>query len=46
LSFGDGVQLADGDTMKISFAGFGRALCNPLRVEPRETILIPVEPLT
>jgi len=46
LSFGDGVQLADGDTMKISFAGFGRALCNPLRVERRETILIPVEPLT
>jgi hypothetical protein len=31
LSFGDGVQLADGDVMEISFAGFGRALRNPLR---------------
>ena len=26
LSFGDGVQLADGDVMEIAFAGFGRAL--------------------
>jgi hypothetical protein len=32
LSFGDGVQLADGDVMEISFAGFGRALRNPLHV--------------
>jgi hypothetical protein len=31
LSFGDGVELADGDVMEISFAGFGRALRNPLR---------------
>jgi hypothetical protein len=31
LSFGDGVQLADGDVMNIHFAGFGRALRNPLR---------------
>jgi hypothetical protein len=31
LSFGDGVQLADGDGMEISFAGFGRPLRNPLR---------------
>jgi hypothetical protein len=32
LSFGDGVQLADGDVMEISFAGFGRSLRNPLHV--------------
>src|SRR5207245_8276156 len=32
LSCGDGVQLADGDVMEITFAGFGRALRNPLRV--------------
>jgi len=30
LSFGDGVQLAGGDVMNIYFAGFGRALRNPL----------------
>ena len=33
LSFGDGVQLADGDIMSIAFAGFGRPLRNPLRVQ-------------
>ncbi len=33
LSFGDGVQLADGDVMEISFSGFGRPLRNPLRVD-------------
>jgi len=37
LSFGDGLILADGDVMDISFTGFGRALRNPLRVaSPRE----------
>jgi hypothetical protein len=46
LSFGDGVQLAEGDRMKISFAGFGRALCNPLRVEAGEPILINIQTLT
>ena len=35
LSFGDGVQLAGGDVMNIYFAGFGRALRNPLRVADR-----------
>ena len=32
LSFGAGIELADGDVMEISFHGFGRALRNPLRV--------------
>jgi hypothetical protein len=32
LSFGDGVELADGDIMCVHFEGFGRALRNPLRV--------------
>jgi hypothetical protein len=32
LSFGDGVELADGDVMQIQFTGFGRSLRNPLRV--------------
>jgi hypothetical protein len=45
LSFGDGVQLADGDVMEISFAGFGRALRNPLRVARGEATLIEVKSL-
>ncbi len=43
LSFGDGVQLADGDVMEISFAGFGRALRNVLRVARDETKLVTVK---
>lgn len=42
LSFGDGVQLADGDVMEISFAGFGRALRNPLCVAHGDATLIEV----
>jgi hypothetical protein len=32
LSFGAGVELADGDVMEVQFEGFGRALRNPLAV--------------
>jgi hypothetical protein len=32
LSFGDGVELADGDVMCVGFEGFGRPLRNPLRI--------------
>jgi hypothetical protein len=45
LSFGDGVQLADGDIMSIAFPGFGRALRSPLRVARQEAILVAVQPL-
>jgi hypothetical protein len=45
LSFGDGVQFADGDVMEVSFAGFGRALSNPLRVVPGDVTLIEVKSL-
>ncbi len=45
LSFGDGVQLADGDMMEISFASFGRALRNPLRVAGGEATLVAVKSL-
>ncbi|HAO81081.1 MAG TPA: GguC protein, partial [Verrucomicrobia subdivision 3 bacterium] len=45
LSFGDGVQLADGDVMEILFAGFGRPLRNPLRVARREATLVAVKSL-
>ena len=33
LSFGDGVELADGDVMSIQFENFGRALRNPLKID-------------
>jgi hypothetical protein len=33
LSFGAGVQLADGDVMQIQFEGFGRPLRNPLATD-------------
>ena len=45
LSFGDGVRLADGDVMNMQFAGFGRALRNPLRVAGGEATLVAVESL-
>jgi hypothetical protein len=45
LSFGDGVRLADGDIMSIAFAGFGRALRNPLRVVRDEDKLVTVQSL-
>ena len=32
LSFGEGLQLADGDVMVVGWDGFGRPLRNPLRV--------------
>jgi hypothetical protein len=35
LSFGDGVELRDGDWIDICYEGFGRPLRNPIRIEPR-----------
>lgn len=45
LSFGTGVQLADGDKMIVEFSGFGRALCNPLRGARGEATLVAVKSL-
>ena len=45
LSFGDGVQLVDGDIMAIAFEGFGRPLRNPLKVVPVSTAPITVRSL-
>ncbi len=46
LSFGEGLELQDGDWMQVSFAGYGRALRNPLRVQQKELDrLIRVTPL-
>ena len=46
LSFGAGIQLADGDEMIVEFSGFGRALRNPLRIERKENKLVSVRPLS
>lgn len=46
FSFGAGVQLVDGDVMKVSFEGFGRALRNPVRVEAGADELVLVAALS
>lgn len=45
LSFGDGLQLADGDVMEIQFEGFGRALRNPVSVATGADALVSVSSL-
>jgi len=45
FSFGDGVRLADGDVMKVQWAGFGRPLRNPLRVAAGADRLVTVRGL-
>jgi hypothetical protein len=45
LSFGDGVELRDGDVMVVAFTGFGRALRNPLAVAKSPDTSILVSPL-
>jgi hypothetical protein len=42
LSFGEGIRLADGDVMQVQFAGFGRALRNPLQVASAKPALVEV----
>jgi hypothetical protein len=46
LSFGAGVQLADGDVMQIQFEGFGRPLRNLLQAPTPQDRLIAVENLS
>jgi len=45
FSFGAGIALQAGDVMSVNFTGFGRALRNPLRVEPGPPRIVPVRPL-
>ena len=45
LSFGDGIELADGDVMVVQFAGFGRPLRNPLRKAVADEAIATVVPL-
>lgn len=45
LSFGDGIELKDGDWMQVRFEGFGRALRNPVRIEDKQlNRLVRVQP--
>ena len=45
LSFGEGVQLADGDVMQVRFEGFGRPLRNSLLVDKTPNALIGIHSL-
>jgi hypothetical protein len=42
LSFGEGVRLANGDVMQISFEGYGRPLKNVARIEEKASTPIKV----
>jgi hypothetical protein len=42
LSFGDNVQLKDGDIMEISYPGFGRALRNPVKTTAKPETLVTI----
>jgi hypothetical protein len=45
LSFGQGIELKNGDLMEIHFDGFGRALRNPVEVISEKDVPIEVMPL-
>ena len=45
FSFGEGIQLVDGDVMEIELAGFGRALRNPIKIERASQSLVQAEPV-
>lgn len=45
FSFGEGLQLADGDWMQIRFEGFGKPLRNPVRISGGAEALVIVRPV-
>jgi hypothetical protein len=45
FSFGENIQLKDGDIMEVSFPAFGRPLRNPLRVTQKNQTLVQVRSL-
>jgi hypothetical protein len=45
FSFGEGVELADGDIMEIELGGFGRPLRNPIRFDRAPQTLISTQPV-
>lgn len=44
FSFGDGIELREGDLAEIRFEGLGRPLRNPIRVEARWEELVRIDP--
>jgi hypothetical protein len=42
FSFGDGIELADGDAMEIELAGFGKPLRNPIRIDRAQQTFVSV----
>ena len=45
LSYADDVRLEDGDVMTIQFAGFGRALRNPVTIAEKVREPLAVQPI-
>ncbi len=45
LSFGQGVELKDGDVMEVQFEGFGRPLRNPIHISQQKDVPVEVIPL-
>ncbi len=45
FSFGEGIELADGDVMEIELPGFGRTLRNPIRIDRSEQKFVSVRVL-
>ena len=45
FSFGEGIELADGDVMEIELAGFGLPLCNPIRIDRSPQQFVKVTPI-
>ena len=45
FSFGDGIELSDGDIMEIELAGFGRPLRNPIRISRTPQQLVSIQAL-
>jgi hypothetical protein len=46
FSFGEGIELQQGDTMEVAFEGFGRPLRNPLSVAERTVELVRVKAMS
>lgn len=45
FSFGEGIELENGDLMSVSFEGFGRPLVNPVSIRRDKEKPVPVRPL-
>jgi hypothetical protein len=45
FSFGEGIELGDGDVMQVGFSGFGRPLRNPIRIDRSPEMLVSANPL-